>query len=187
MCTEAPNVIRWIPLLFQHVISSGNSLLIANEGMCGKAAWDKGGWNILNYEIFWCGSRKECVFEAVILCLLVIFYETFTFWAEILFLPQINMEVENRMESILFSSLGVIEFRDFFFLRKGCFLSFICYHRHEVSDNWKLIIFKRGLLLKNAFLSAFWEEEGCFESWITNVNSVFFCDPTLWVFLFLKS
>lgn len=55
------------------------------------------------------------MFEAVILCLLVIFYETFTFWAEILFLPKINMEVENRMESILFSSLGVIEFPDYCF------------------------------------------------------------------------
>lgn len=76
------------------------------------------------------------MFEAVILCLLVILYETFTFWAEILFLPKINMEVENRRESILSSSLGVIEFPDvFFFLRKGCFLSFICNHRHEVSDN----------------------------------------------------
>lgn len=42
------------------------------------------------------------MFEAVILSLLVTFCEkTFIFWAEILFLPKINMEVETRMESIL--------------------------------------------------------------------------------------
>lgn len=35
-----------IPLLLQHVVSSENSLLIANEGMCGKVVWGKGDWNI---------------------------------------------------------------------------------------------------------------------------------------------
>lgn len=48
-----------------------------------------------------------------------------------------------------------------------------------------LITFNRGLVLRNPFLTAFWEEEGYFG--ITNVNSVLFCDPSLSVcFVVLK-
>lgn len=78
-----------------------------------------------------CGSRKECVFEVVIICLLVIFYENFTLWTKILFLLRMNMEVEYRMECCSLSSLGGVEFRGFIFFRKVCFMSLICNQRHK--------------------------------------------------------
>lgn len=43
-------------------------------------------------------------------------------------------------------------FFDFFFLRKGCFSSFICNYRHEVSDNGKLILFERPAFEECFFL-----------------------------------
>jgi len=49
------------------------------------------------------------VFEAVILHLLVTFYGTFAFWAEV-FLPKVNMEVENRMENTLFAASVSLSF-----------------------------------------------------------------------------
>lgn len=42
----------------------------------------------------------------------------FNFWAEILFVTKTSMEMGNRMESILFFSLGFADFLGFF-LRKG--------------------------------------------------------------------
>lgn len=77
MCAEAPEVIRWILLLFQRVASSGNSSVIANESMCRKTGWDKRDKTNRNCEIFWCGSRKECTLETVSFCLLVTPNETF--------------------------------------------------------------------------------------------------------------
>lgn len=63
-----------------------------------------------------CAARKECVFEVVIICSLVIFYENFTLWGKILFLLKKSMEVEYRMECV-FS----FQFCGFFFFEKSMF------------------------------------------------------------------
>lgn len=87
------------------------------------------------------------------------------------------------------SSVGGVEFLGFFFFFEKyvlCHLSVVT--DTKIPDNWMLITFRRGLVLRNPCLSAFWEvEEGYFGSWITNVNSVLFCDPSLFLcFLVFK-
>lgn len=122
-----------------------------------------------------CAARKECVFEVVIICSLVIFYENFTLWGKILFLLKKSMEVEYRMECVFsFQFCGFFFFWEKYVL---CHLSVIT--DIKIPDRWMLVTFRRGLVLKNAFLSAFQMEESYFGIWITNVDSVLFCYPIL--------
>lgn len=102
--------------------------VVHDEGMCGKAVWYRGDFKLRN---LLCGSRKECVFEGVIISLLGILYENFALWAKILFLPKINTEVEYSMECVLSFWFGWCWVSLIFFLRKVWFMSFICNHRHK--------------------------------------------------------